>query len=108
MKEATGTPGTLMVRAKRDLSILDADFFRPTRPLVPFTAEDAPKVCAYGTCFSLNRDVSWESIAKHGISLMDNDYICFVPHDIRPGEEIRGMRSDPTVAIYVNVKKALE
>ncbi|CAK9078941.1 tRNA 2'-phosphotransferase 1 [Durusdinium trenchii] len=50
----------------------------------------------------------WPAIKREGLKPMGRNHIHFVPHEVGSRTVISGMRQDCTVAIYLDVPKALD
>ncbi|CAJ1382899.1 unnamed protein product [Effrenium voratum] len=103
--------GTKRVRANQGhkmKEVQDSELLSPIR-----SATELP-VCIHGTYISRwhakkqsHVDV-WSVIKTEGLKTMGRNHIHFVPHEVGSRTVISGMRQDCTVAIYLNVPKALE
>ncbi|CAK9019969.1 unnamed protein product [Durusdinium trenchii] len=82
--------------------------------LTPILSASELPVCIHGTymkrwhykkkCYV---DV-WPAIKREGLKPMGRNHIHFVPHEVGSRTVISGMRQDCTVAIYLDVPKALD
>lgn len=81
--------------------------------LTPISSSQELPVCIHGTYMKRWHhkkksyvDV-WPAIKREGLKPMGRNHIHFVPHEVGSRTVISGMRQDCTVAIYLDVPKAL-
>eukprot|EP00435_Cladocopium_sp_Y103_P019862 s2124_g4.t2 len=81
--------------------------------LTPISSSKELPVCIHGTYMKRwhNKKKSyvdvWPAIKREGLKPMGRNHIHFVPHEVGSRTVISGMRQDCTVAIYLDVPKAL-